>query len=133
MEFFSSLGAFTGYFAVALVALYLFKVIYLKVTPFDEWALINGGNQAAAVSMMGALMGFSLALAGAISNSVTFFDFVLWAVVAMGAQVLAFIAVQVLLMPGISVKIEQNHLASALVLASINVCVGLINAACMSY
>lgn len=133
MSFFSSLGAFIGYFAVALSALYLFKVVYLKVTPFDEWALINGGNQAAAVSMMGALIGYSIAIAGAISNSVGFFDFVLWSVVAMGAQVGAFMAVQILLMPGISVKIEQNHLASAMVLASINVSVGLINAACMSY
>ena len=36
----------------------MFAAVYLKVTPFDELALIRDGNAAATLSFGGALIGF---------------------------------------------------------------------------
>ena len=44
------LPAFLAYFAVAIVLLALFLLVYLNVTPYHEVALIRAGNSAAAVS-----------------------------------------------------------------------------------
>jgi len=42
------LPAFLAYFAVAIVLLALFLLVYLNVTPYAELALIRAGNIAAA-------------------------------------------------------------------------------------
>ncbi|WP_084631035.1 DUF350 domain-containing protein [Ferrimonas senticii] len=133
MELLAGLSAFFSYFAAGFIALLLFKTIYAAITPFDEWGLIKADNQAAALSLGGALIGYTIALASAVKYSISFTDFITWAVIALVAQLLAFALVRFTLMTDIVAKIEQNHLASAIVLASINISVGLLNAACMSY
>ena len=52
--------------SVALVMLYF--VIYTRMTPYDEVKLIRGGNRAAALSLGGTLIGFSLPIASALLN-----------------------------------------------------------------
>jgi hypothetical protein len=56
----TTLPAFLAYFAVAMVLLALFLLVYLNVTPYHEMALIRAGNSAAAVSLSGALLGFAM-------------------------------------------------------------------------
>lgn len=41
----SGLGGFILYFAAAIALLFVFKVIYSKVTPHDEWVLIKESNR----------------------------------------------------------------------------------------
>ncbi len=130
----SGLTPFLLYFGTGLVAMVLFKVLYALLTPFDEWQLVKQDfNTAAAISIGGALVGFTLALASAAKHSVAYGDFLIWAAVAMAAQLLAFMVVRLVLMPTIVSKIENNQIAGAVVLASVNISVGLLNAACMSY
>ncbi len=125
---------FLLYFGTGLAAMVLFKFLYALLTPYDEWALVTQqSNSAAAVSIGGALLGFTLALAAAASNSVAYGDFLIWAGIAMAAQLLTFTLVRFVVLPSIVDKIKNNEMAGALVLASINVSVGLFNAACMTY
>ncbi|MBY5991924.1 DUF350 domain-containing protein [Ferrimonas balearica] len=125
---------FMTYFGTGLLAMVLFKVLYALITPFDEWQLVKKDfNTAAAISISGALVGFTLALASAAKNSIAYTDFLIWAVIAMAAQLLAFTVVRFILMPTIVSKIENNQIAGAVVLAGVNIGVGLLNAACMSY
>ena len=87
----TSIGHFSLYFFGSLITLFIFKVIYCFITPYDEWKLIKEDkNTAAAIGLGGAILGFSLALSGAIKNSVSFIDFLTWAIIALLAQVLAF-------------------------------------------
>ncbi len=123
---------FSIYFGLSLVLLLLFKLIYSLITPYDEWALIKENNTAAATAFVGAILGFSLALASAVSNSVSIFDFVIWAVVALLAQLIAFLIVR-LFMPKIVQRINKAELSAGIVLAGISIAIGVINAACMSY
>ncbi|WP_028113409.1 DUF350 domain-containing protein [Ferrimonas kyonanensis] len=130
----AGIGPFFTYLVIGLALIAVFKVIYSAITPYDEWGLVKENqNQAAAIGIGGALVGFTLALAAAASNSVSVTDYLLWAGVALLAQLLAFTAVRFVILPGLVEKIEQNNVAAAIVLAAINISVGLLNAACMSY
>ncbi len=125
---------FLLYFSVSIVFVLAFKFVYIKLTPYDEWHLIKEEqNTAAAVALSGALVGYCLAIAGAASNSVSIIDFMLWGVVALFAQLIAFGIVRFILIPKVSERIENNELPAGIVLAAVSVSVGVLNAACMSY
>lgn len=126
------LGAFALYFGLSLVALLAFKFIYAFVTPYDEWALVKEKNTAAALALAGSLVGFSIALSSAASNSVSLVDFSVWAVVALLAQLIAYVLVRVF-MPKIATRIKDNEAPAGIVLAGMSIAIGLLNAACMSY
>lgn len=130
----SGLLSFASYFVLALLALILFKFIYSLITPHDEWKLIKEqANTAAAIGFGGAIIGFAVALSGVISNSVSLSDAVTWSLVALLAQCIAFALVRFLFMPKIVRRIEAGEVSAGIMLASVNIAVGLLNAACMTY
>jgi len=81
-------------YAVHLLAgallLIIFFIVYTRMTVYDEMALIMQGNSAAALSLGGALLGFTLTIASAILHSSNLVEFLVWAAVAMLVQVLAY-------------------------------------------
>jgi len=115
--------------AVVLLALYQFS--YTRVTPHKEFALIREGNTAAAVALAGAVIGFALPVASVISHSVSLLDFIVWAVIAAVVQLLAFLAVS-LVIKGLPGRIHKGEMAAGIYVAAIAVSVGLLNAACMT-
>lgn len=128
------LSAFALYFAMSLVLLLLFKFIYTFITPHDEWKLVKEQqNSAAAIGLVGALVGFALALGSAASQSVSIIDFIIWGVIALIAQTIAFAIVRFILMPRIVERINANEVSAGIVLGGVSVAVGLLNAACMTY
>lgn len=130
----TAIGSFLLYFVLAIGALILFKVVYTRITPHDEWKLIKEEqNTASAVAFGGAIIGFALALSSAISNSVSLADFLVWAIVALVAQSVAFAIVRYLFMPKIVARIEQNEVSAGIILGAVAIAVGLINAASMTY
>ncbi len=133
----TSLGGlinFAIYFALSLVLLVLFKLVYTFITPHDEWKLVRENkNVAAAIGLVGAVIGFSLALASAASHSVSIIDFIIWSIVALIAQTIAFGFVRFVLMPSLIERINNNEIAAGIVLGGISVAVGILNAACMTY
>lgn len=125
---------FLLYFSVSIVFVLAFKFVYIKLTPYDEWHLIKEEqNTAAAVALSGAFLGYCLAISGAAKNSVSIINFMVWGVVALLAQLIAFGIVRFILMPKVSEQIENNELPAGIVLAAVSVSVGLLNAACMTY
>ncbi|WP_419174268.1 DUF350 domain-containing protein [Desulfosediminicola sp.] len=133
-SFLTGLLNFTLYYGIALVLLVVFKFIYTWITPHDEWALIKEEkNTAAAIAFGGAIIGFAIALGGAATNSVSIADFILWAIVALGAQILAFGLVRFVFMPKIISRIKNDEISAAVMLCAISIAAGILNAACMSY
>ena len=129
----AGLPAFLLYFALGIALLAVaFCVIYAKVTPYDELALIRDGNVAAAISLAGAVLGFTLPLASAIAHSVGPVDMVVWGVIALVVQI-------VVLFPGGAARsplrqaIRAGRVAGATMLAALAVAIGILNAACMTY
>ncbi|GAB3029853.1 DUF350 domain-containing protein [Bowmanella dokdonensis] len=130
----AGVGNFALYFAISIVLLFVFKILYALVTPHDEWKLVKEEKSiAAAVGFGGAMVGFSLALAGAASNAVSLVDFGIWGLVALVAQLLAFALLRFTFMPKIVERINNNEISAGIMLAAMSVAVGLLNAACMTY
>jgi len=129
-------GASALAFVVAFVAAGLFtvifKIVYQWVTPYNEAKLIREGNVAAALALGGALVGYVLPLASALSNTVTLLEFCAWAALAGVLQIAAFTLVRVVVMKDVAARIEKGEVAAGVYLMSISLVVGVLNAACMT-
>jgi len=127
----AGLPAFLLYFGLSLALLVLFVAIYVTVTPYKELTLIREGNQAAAISLGGAVIGFVLPLARAVTQSVSILDLVIWGVIALVVQVVVFFVVGKIL-PRFVVAITEGRVAGGILLAALAIGVGLLNAAAMT-
>lgn len=133
-ELLISVASFGGYFGLALLFVVIFMVVYSFITPHDEWKLIKEDkNTAAAIGFGGAILGFSIALGGVVTNSISLIDFAIWGVVALIAQSLAFAVVRFIFMPKIVARITANEVSAGVILAAISIAVGVLNSACMTY
>ncbi len=124
--------AFVIAFAAAGVFTVAFKLIYQWVTPYHERTLIRDGNPAAAIALGGALIGYVLPLASALSHTVSLMEFAAWALLAGVIQIGVFVVISRLAFKNLATRIEAGEIAAAIYLASISICVGLLNAACMT-
>ena len=111
--------------------LIVFFIIYTRVTPYNEVLLIRQGNQAAALSLGGALLGFSATIASSLMHTADYQQFFAWAFGAMVVQLLAYVVTTRLLRMSKD-QIESNYSAFGGLLAAISLSIGAINAACIS-
>jgi putative membrane protein len=124
--------AFLLAFVVAGLFTLAFKVVYQVVTPYRERELIRQGNTAAAIALVGALIGYVLPLASALSHTVSLVEFVAWALLAGVIQIIAFTLVRVIALPDVKARIENGEIAIGVYLAGVSLAVGVLNAACMT-
>ena len=112
-----------------LIAIFLW--VYTAVTPLDEFLLIRQGNAAAALSLGGALIGFSLTIASTVIHTADYREFVAWAAGAMVVQLLVYaVTTKVLRMS--KEHIESGNVAFGGLMGAISLAVGAVNAACIS-
>ena len=78
----SGFDEFLIYAGLAIAFIYMYMIVYLWVTPYNELKLIKDGNIAAALSLSGAVLGFTFPLAASIFQAVHPWDMMLWAVIA---------------------------------------------------
>ena len=126
------IGLFLLYFGIALAFEAIFIALYMAVTPHHEATLIKQGNAAAAISLGGAVLGFTLPLASSIIHSVSLLDMAVWSIVALFVQLAAYHLVDFLLRE-VSRHIEEGNIAAATILAVASLTIGMINAASMTY
>ncbi|MFQ3206245.1 MAG: putative membrane protein [Glaciecola sp.] len=130
----SGLQNFALYFVISIALFFVFKIVYAFVTPHDEWKLVKEEKStAAAIGFGGAMIGFAIALSGAVTNSEFLLDYAIWGLVAIIAQLLAFALLRFTFMPKIAERIQNNEVSAGVMLGAMSVAVGLLNAACMSY
>ena len=119
------------HFGVTIVMLVVGVFIYIKITSHDEMALIRDGNNAAAVSLSGAILGLAIPLAFCMANSVNVYDIVIWGLVTLVIQLVTFWIID-LWLRDLSRKIEDGQVGTAILLASVKLAVASINAAAIS-
>ncbi len=124
--------AFLLAFVTAGVFTLAFKVIYQWITPYKERDLIRAGNSAAAIALGGALIGYVLPLASALSHTVSLLEFAAWATLAGVIQIIAFTVVRVVALPDVKARVEAGEVSIGIYMAGISISVGLLNAACMT-
>ncbi|EZP38398.1 MULTISPECIES: DUF350 domain-containing protein [Janthinobacterium] len=116
---------------LAAALLIAFFIIYTRVTPYNEVLLIRQGNHAAALSLGGALLGFSATIASSLMHTADYQQFFAWAFGAMVVQLLAYVVTTRLLRMSKD-QIESNNSAFGGLLGAIALSIGAINAACIS-
>jgi putative membrane protein len=122
---------FIAHFALTVLLLFVGVVIYHWITPHHEMKLIRDGNTAAAVSLGGVIVGLGLPLAVSLANSITLIDILIWGIVALVIQLATYFAIDILLR-GLSKRIEEGQMSSAVLLAATKLSVAAINAAALS-
>jgi putative membrane protein len=115
--------------ASGLIALFLW--VYTAITPFNEFLLIRQGNNAAALSLAGSLIGFSLTIASSLIHTADYQQFTGWAFGAMLVQVLAY-GVTTMILRNSKDQIESGNTAYGGLLGAISLSIGAVNAACIS-
>ena len=131
-DYLATLPAFGAFFLASLLLLAIFVALYCWSTPHRELRLIREGNVAAAISLSGAIIGFVVPLASAIMNSINLVDAAVWGTVALVVQIVAFLILRIL-MPTLVRQIEAGDPAPAVIVATISVAIGVLNAACVTY
>ena len=131
-DYLSGLPAFLLYLIAAAAMVVFYATVYMRMTGHDELKLIRANVPAAALAFAGSLIGFSLPLASAIAHSVGIVDCILWGLIALVVQIVAYLAVR-LTIKDISTRIENNEIAAAGFLAAVSLTAGLLNAASMTY
>ena len=117
----TGLNDFIIYFAASLVLLLVFKWAYTLVTPHDEWRLVKEQRSvAAAIGLTGAVIGFCIALAGAVSNSASLVDFIIWGLIALITQLLAFAVLRFTFMPKIAERISNDEISAGVMLGGVS-------------
>lgn len=124
--------AFLVYLASTLALLAVFLFIYARVTPYREFQLIREGNIAAAISLSGAMIGFTIPLAKAVAQSGSLLDMLMWGGIALVVQLSAYVVARMLI-PEITKDIPAGKIAQGTFLGMLSLTTGILNSACMTY
>jgi putative membrane protein len=127
----STFPNFIVYFVTAVVLTAVFVVLYANLTPHREIRLIREGNSAAAIALIGGLLGFVIPLASVINHSAVLTDVIVWGVVALVVQVGGFLVAR-LVLPHLPQAIENGNVSDAIFLGGLSLSLGIIDAACMA-
>jgi putative membrane protein len=127
----AGLPLLVGQFALTLLLLAVGMAIYMAITPYHEMRLIRAGNAAGGIVLAGALIALAIPLAATLATSGFALDILIWGVVALVLQLLAF-AAAALLIRGLRGMIEAGNVAAAWLLVGFQIAVALLNAGAMA-
>lgn len=127
----STFPNFVVYLSLGGVLIALFVSLYAHLTGHHHIALIRSGNSAAAIALVGALVGFVVPLASIISHSAALIDLVAWGIVALLVQLAGFLVARMVL-PHLPQAIADGNIADSVLLAGISLSLGILDAACMA-
>jgi putative membrane protein len=119
--------AFVEYLGTSVVLLVLFVFIYARATPYKEFALIAHDNTAVAITLAGAVLGFTLPMLAAIFYTHSLVEMIVWAAITCLVQ----LGVQLALRSQAK-RVEEGHVSSAVMVATFSIAIGLLNAVSIS-
>lgn len=117
--------------AVTFVILGVGVALYMRITPMDELNLIRAGNNAASLSLGGAIVGLALPLAFCLASSVSVYDILLWGVVTLVMQLIAFRIVD-LVLKDVPDRIEAGEVGASILLVSVKIATAAVNSAAVT-
>jgi putative membrane protein len=124
----AAISAFLLYLLVSAALLVAFIFIYAKATPYKEFTLVAHDNIAVAITFAGAVLGFTAPLMASIYYTRSLGEMCLWAGITCVVQLLVLLALR-----RQARRIEEGHVASAVVVATLSLAVGLLNAVSISH
>ncbi|MBC7769302.1 MAG: DUF350 domain-containing protein [Phycisphaerales bacterium] len=132
MDFTAPINAFVAGFpdfiiqlSVALGLFIASLIIYVLMTPHKELDLIRAGNPSAALAFGGVVVGLAIPLGSCLAHSFGVFDLVIWGVVTLLLQLIAFRFADMFLR-GLPRRIAEGDVAAAIFLMSVKIGLALI-------
>lgn len=119
---------FLFFTALAGVLLFISSAIYVLLTPWKELALLRNGNGSAGLALAGAIVGLAIPLASCLASSRSIVDFLIWSVVALLLQLVAYRITDVILRD-LPKRIQDDEAGAAIVLISVKLSTAIILAA----
>jgi putative membrane protein len=104
--------------------------IHVLLTPMKEMKLIREGNISAGISLAAVIVGLAGPMGACLVTATSIYDILIWGVVAILLQLLAFRAAD-LLLHDLPKRIEQDQVGSALVLAAVKISAAMVMAAAL--
>lgn len=117
-DFIIQLGVALGLFVASLV-------IYVLMTPHKELALIRAGNPSASLAFGGVVVGLAIPLGSCLAHAFGVWDLLIWGVVTLLIQLLAFRFADIFLR-GLPRRIAEGDVAAAVFLMSVKIGLALI-------
>jgi putative membrane protein len=117
-DFIIQLGVALGLFIASLI-------IYVLMTPHKELALIREGNPSAALAFGGVVVGLAIPLGSCLAHSFGVWDLLIWGVVTLLLQLLAFRFADIFLR-NLPRRIAEGDVAAAVFLMSVKIGLALI-------
>ena len=117
-DFVIQLGVALGLFIASLI-------IYVIMTPHKELALIRAGNPSASLAFGGVVVGLAIPLGSCLAHSFGVWDLLIWGVVTLLIQLLAFRFADMFLR-GLPRRIAEGDVAAAVFLMSVKIGLALI-------
>lgn len=111
--------------AVALGLFVASLIIYVIMTPHKEMALIRAGNPSAALAFGGVVVGLAIPMGSCLAYAFGLWDLVIWGVVTLLLQLLAFRFADMFLR-GLPRRIAEGDVAAAVFLMSVKIGLALI-------
>ena len=105
-------------------------IVHVLLTPMKEIKLIREGNTSAAISLCAVIVGLSVPMAACLVTALSVWDILIWGVVAILLQLLAFRAAD-LVLRDLPRRIERNEIGAALVLAAVKIAAAMVMAAAL--
>lgn len=103
---------------VAGAMLVIGSVIYVLLTPMKEMELLRNGNASAGLALAGVILGLAIPIASALATSLSLFDLLIWGVVSLLIQLLAFRFVD-LVLKDLPRRIENDEAGAAILLIAV--------------
>lgn len=117
-DFIVQLGVAIGLFVASLI-------IYVLMTPHKELKLIREGNPSASLAFGGVVVGLAIPLGSCLEHSFGVLDLLIWGVVTLLLQLLAFRFADMFLR-GLPRRIAEGDVAAAIFLMSVKIGLALI-------
>lgn len=117
-NFLIHVGATLALFALAVT-------VYVALTPHKELELIRNGNPSAALAFGGVVLGLAIPLSACLANALGLIDLMVWGVIILLLQLIAFRVVDMLL-KGLPQRIAEGDVAAALTTFAVKIAVAMI-------
>ncbi len=117
---------FVMYFFLGIAMVWLFTRLYIWLTPYEDLKLIEEGNVAVAIALVGASLGFSLTLVSASMHSARLEEFVAWGGVSAAIQGIVYVVQAHLRALAVNDIYVRNNIAQAILSAGISLIVGVM-------
>jgi len=127
----SGLPVLAAQLGATLLLLVAGVACYMAITPYHELRMVRAGNAAGGVVLAGTLVSLAIPLAATLATSRVTLDILIWGLVALLLQLLAFGLISALFRD-LRAAIEDGNVAAAVALVGAQLALALLNAGAMA-